>query len=212
MPQESGIQEVWVELPSEPLVRLGQGWVMGPGSPEMGLAQSLTLPQLQGGIHELHHVFHVEKHLCEVAAGEDIHEHRQEVVCPVGLPWERKEVEGGECEALLGSCSLPRARISGLLGGWAVVIPEEEASCFLLTLRTWGEPKISLVRRPATQPGFWKKEPRKVPSAGWARPAPSLFPALPLHPLQSRSGHISRTHPGAAVCLRWMSSGKAPCL
>ena len=93
-----------------------------------------------------------------------------------------------------------------------MVTPEEEASCFLLTLRTWGEPRISLVRRPETQPEFWKKEPRKVPSAGWARPAPSLFLALPLHPLQSRSRHISRTHPGAAICLRWMSSGKAPCL
>ena len=39
MPQESGMQEVWVELPSEPLVWLGQGWARGPGGPEMGLAQ-----------------------------------------------------------------------------------------------------------------------------------------------------------------------------
>ena len=119
-------------------------------------------------------------------------------------------MEGGEWEALFGSCSLPRARISGLLGGWVMVIPEEEPSCFLLTLRTRGKPRISLVRRPETQSGFWKKELRKVPSAGWARPAPSPLPALPLCHPHSSSRHTSWTHPGAAVCLR--SSGKAPCL
>lgn len=38
VPQESGIQEVWVELPSEPDVA-GSGVGDQPRSPEMGLAQ-----------------------------------------------------------------------------------------------------------------------------------------------------------------------------
>lgn len=64
------------------------GCAADPGSLERGLGWALTLAQLQGRVHELHHVLHVEEHLREVAAGQDVHEHGQEVVCAVGLPWE----------------------------------------------------------------------------------------------------------------------------
>lgn len=63
-------------------------------------------------------------------------EHRQEVSLPRRASL--GEEAGGrwaKCQALW-ELPLPRARISGLLGGWVVVTPEEEPSCFLLTLDT----------------------------------------------------------------------------
>lgn len=65
---------------------------MGPHGQERGPGRRLTLPELQCGVHKLHHVLHIEEHLREVAAGQHIHEHGQEVIGPVGLAWEE---EGG---------------------------------------------------------------------------------------------------------------------
>lgn len=74
------------------LACLGVWWAMGPHGQERGPGRRLTLPELQCGVHELHHVLHIEEHLREVAAGQHIHEHGQEVIGPVGLAWEE---EGG---------------------------------------------------------------------------------------------------------------------
>lgn len=52
--------------------------------------QALTLPQLQGRVHELHHILHVQEQFGDAAPHQHVHENRQEVVRPVRLSWEEE--------------------------------------------------------------------------------------------------------------------------
>ena len=50
-----------------------------------------TLSQLQGWVHQLHHVFNIQHEGSHVCSSEDIHEHWQEVISAVGSSCSAKQ-------------------------------------------------------------------------------------------------------------------------